>query len=335
MKTGLVGCGHIAHAHVRAIKKVRGVRIAGVCDIDGQAAEQFARQYSIPHWYSCLDDLIHEERPGALHILTPPQTHLETARTGLQGGCHLLIEKPLAMCKRESEEIATEARSAKLHVAVCHNYLNVPAYLKAGRLIDKGFVGKVVSAEVYWRGSSSAVGDRYESTEWVNKMPGGPFQEIAPHCVYMLSDVLGPLTFSSASVRTRDGELKALYESKSGLASMSISLRSNPVRKVLRIHGTEASLHVDLSTSTLIRLRAKRDSMQSRTTVNLHQAFQWAAETGMNIGRTILGRLPRGHESLIAGFYSSLARGEAPFPDIESGISTIAAIDPLWEALRR
>ncbi len=49
MKVGLVGCGAIAPAHLRAWQKVPGFEIGGVFDLNRELAEKRAKEFSIGH----------------------------------------------------------------------------------------------------------------------------------------------------------------------------------------------------------------------------------------------------------------------------------------------
>ena len=93
---GVVGCGHIARKHFAALRRLAEIRVIGVCDRDDVARAAAAR-ISGAGAYADLSAMLQDRRPDVLHILTPPQSHSELALTAMRAGCHVLVEKPLAM----------------------------------------------------------------------------------------------------------------------------------------------------------------------------------------------------------------------------------------------
>jgi predicted dehydrogenase len=76
---GVVGCGHVARKHFAALRRLGNVRIIGAGA------------------YGDLDAMLEERRPDVVHILTPPQSHCELGLAAMRAGCHVLVEKPLAI----------------------------------------------------------------------------------------------------------------------------------------------------------------------------------------------------------------------------------------------
>lgn len=339
MKAGVVGCGFICHEHLRVLRDLRDVEIVGVCDRQPDLAASIAKAYGVPHAFDDLDRLLNETQLDVIHILTPPQSHRELATKALEAGCHVLVEKPMATSVSDAQAMLGAARSTGRHLGVCHNFRFVPAFLRAQEVIDSGTLGSLLSADVYWRMSSYGSDGRGRAERWMHTLPGGVFHEVLPHLVYALAAVIGPLRLVSAITNSAAGEkaseLRALFAARNGPATLGLSLRSSPVQKFIRVHGTRASLQVDLATSVLTRLRAPADGIVARAWVNVDQSVQLAAGTLANAARMLVGRLPRGHETLITRFYESLRRGGPPPVSAEEGLQTVAVLEDLCNALGR
>ena len=132
--------------------------------------------------------------------------------------------------------------------------------------------------------------------KWMRNLPGDPFQEVLPHLVYVLAALMGNLKL--ASVMTTGGhgdkeetELRALFASGKGPVTLALSLEATPVQKFVRIYGTNMSLHIDLATNMLLRLRAPTDGIVGRALVNVDQSVQMASQTLVNTVKTLTGRL--------------------------------------------
>jgi predicted dehydrogenase len=338
MKVGIVGCGHICAQHIRAIRRVRAASIVGVCDRHFERAASVAKTHGVPHAYEHADRLIEEHSPDVIHVLTPPQSHRTVAVAALQAGCHVLVEKPLAMNAAEASEMVEASRALGRSLGVCHNFRFTPAFLKASEWIERGKLGRLLSADIFWRMSSYGMNQRGEAMEWIDALPGGPFQEILPHLVYLLGAVMGTLKLKSVVAsgdENRASELRALFDSENGPATLGLSLAAKPVQKFLRVYGTEMSLHIDLATGILLRQRAARDSMVNRALLNLQNSAQIASQTAANALKVLTGQLHRGHETLIERFYAALKAGEPPPADGREGLATVIVLDELWRAAER
>jgi predicted dehydrogenase len=292
----------------------------------------------VAHAFEGIDRLIAEGAPDVVHILTPPRSHKALAVKALESGCHVLVEKPMAINADEGRDMVEVSRRQGRSLGVCHNFRFVPAFLKASELIERGRLGRIVSADIFWRMSSFGVGQRGDAMEWMRSLPGGPFQEVLPHLVYLLSAVLGNLKLKSviAAGGSGDGEgteLRALFDSERGPATLALSMEARPVQKFVKVYGTDMSLHIDLATSVLLRQRAPADGMVSRALVNLDNSIQLMSQTGVNSLKALTGRLHRGHETLIERFYSALRRGEEPPAGGKEGLATVVVLDDLWRAL--
>lgn len=334
MKVGLAGCGFICHQHLRALKRLPAVQVIGLCDRERHLAASVADAYGVPQAHDSMERLLAAARPDVVHILTPPQSHCRLAIQALDAGCHVLVEKPMAMDAAEAEAMCAASRRSGRSLGVAHNYLFVPALLAAQAVIARGGLGEVLSADVYWRMSTYGPAHREQAGSWMRALPGGVFQEVMPHLVYVTAALMGRLEPLAVSVAGGDAgqasELALLLAGERGPATMSLSLRSNPVRKLIRVNGSRGSLEIDLATSVLVHTASQVDGTVARALVNLATAGQIVAGTAANALRTALRRLPRGHETLIARFYAAL-RDHAPPPvSGQDGLATVAVLDQIW-----
>jgi predicted dehydrogenase len=315
---GVVGCGQVARKHFAALGRLREVRIVGVCDHDG-AAQRAAARLTGAEAYGDLRAMLEARRPEVLHVLTPPQSHCELGCTAMRAGCHVLVEKPLAMTAAEADEMMRVAAAAGVRLGVCHNFLFEPGVLRAVALLRAGALGRLVSADIYWRIRHGEPRDRFRSNEWIHELPGGVFQEVAPHALYLQAAFLGQPRIAGLLLKRIGGdvvrgpdELRVLLEGDHALGSVAISVHAEPHQVTMRIYGTEMTLSLDLTTNALVRLRTKGTGRIVRLARSFDQACQLAGGTLGNALRTVCGRMRFGHESLIRAFYANLRRGGAP-----------------------
>ena len=336
---GVVGCGHIARKHLDALRRIGEVRVVGVCDRDPAARDAAARVAGAGA-YADLSAMLEARRPDVLHILTPPQSHCELGLAAMRAGCNVLVEKPLAMTSGQADQMIRVAREAGVQLGVCHNFLFEPGVMRALAMLRAGVLGRLVSVDVFWRIRHGARHDRFRNNDWIHQLPGGVFQEVAPHALYLQAAFLGRPRIASMLAKRIGGEvvggpdeLRLLLEGDEALGSVAISVHAEPHQVSARIHGTEMTLALDLTTNVLVNLRTRGTGRVVKLVRSADQSWQLMGGTLGNALRAICGRMRFGHESLIRAFYANLRRGQAPPVDGAQGRLVVALLEQITATL--
>ena len=87
-----------------------------------------------------------EGRPDVVHITTPPQSHFEIAKTCLNRGCHVYVEKPFTVNAAEAEALIGLAREKGLKITAGHDDQFRPATRRMRSLVKSGYLGEGPSA---------------------------------------------------------------------------------------------------------------------------------------------------------------------------------------------
>lgn len=117
LKVGVIGVGHLGRHHARVYSQMDACELVGVYDTDGERASKVAVEFGTAAAFE-LGDLV--GRIDAASIAVPTVRHHEVARACLEGGVHVLIEKPIAATADEAADIVRLARSKGLSVQVGH-----------------------------------------------------------------------------------------------------------------------------------------------------------------------------------------------------------------------
>jgi predicted dehydrogenase len=336
---GVVGCGHVSLKHIRALRGIRGVRIVGTCDPDPDRAAEAARAAGTDRVFADLDRMLREARPEVVHVATPPRTHRELALQAMEAGCHVLVEKPMAVDAHEADEMVAASRARSVRLSVCHNFLFESAWLRACELVSAGAVGEIVSVDAFWRIKRGGRHDRYAAGGWIRELPGGVFQEVAPHPLYLVAELLEEPRIVSVLVRSTGkhdkgpDELRVQLEGRSALGSVAVSTRSEPHRAHVSIRGTRSTLWVDLTSHVVLRLRGRGSGRLTKLRANLDRSAQLLLGTAVNAVRVAAGRMTFGHENLIRSFYASLENGNDPPVTAEQGRTIVALLDRIRPAV--
>ncbi|WP_455661819.1 oxidoreductase [Pradoshia sp.] len=111
-------------------------------------------------------------------ISTPTPTHYSTAKTAIQAGKHLIVEKPFVVTIEEGEELIALAKEHNTVLSVYQNRRWDGDYLTVKSLIESGKLGNVHTIEMNWDRYRKEVRDRWKEAD----IPGsGVFYDIAPH----------------------------------------------------------------------------------------------------------------------------------------------------------
>ncbi|MCL2387215.1 MAG: Gfo/Idh/MocA family oxidoreductase [Defluviitaleaceae bacterium] len=197
VNVAIVGCGNIAGAHVGSYLKFSSrCKIVALVDIFPEKAEAIKERFG-------LSDAVifasHEEMLDAdmdIHLVsncTPPYVHASIAINCMNKGLNVLVEKPMATCLAECDEMleAEKRNNVILSCGAQNRFLNMISKLK--QLADTGIAGKVRCAHVdslWWRGHCYY--DLWWRGTW-EKEGGGPTLNHAVHQIDMINWIQGEL----------------------------------------------------------------------------------------------------------------------------------------------
>ncbi|MHB8460557.1 MAG: Gfo/Idh/MocA family protein, partial [Candidatus Limnocylindrales bacterium] len=100
---GIVGAGRMGSIHARLIaRSVPEARLAGIADLNLDAARRLAGEVGDPPVFGSLDDLLAAPRLDAILIAISSNRHLEAIRAAAAAGRDILCEKPIALTMAET-----------------------------------------------------------------------------------------------------------------------------------------------------------------------------------------------------------------------------------------
>jgi predicted dehydrogenase len=80
--------------------------------------------------------MIREHGLDAVHILTPPATHAGLAIQAKEAGCHIFVEKPMAISTADAADVIAAAE--RTNRQLCFAYMHLQACGRNGLAIDSG-----------------------------------------------------------------------------------------------------------------------------------------------------------------------------------------------------
>jgi predicted dehydrogenase len=143
LQIALIGCGGIAHHHMRAILEQAGrAAVVGVMDANEQRAREFAEKYGISGSYGETNALFQAHRPDLVVITSPSGLHAEQCLRALDAGAHVLCEKPLTGSLAQLDQIESAVqRTGKTCTSVLQwRFGSSGRYVK--QLLEQGEFGQ-------------------------------------------------------------------------------------------------------------------------------------------------------------------------------------------------
>ncbi len=264
LRIAIVGCGKVADDHAEAVRFSDRAQLIACCDRSRLMAEQLAVRFAIPNHYDDMAAMLDEGRPDVVHITTPPQAHVELAVQAMEAGCHVFVEKPLALDEEQTRHLISVAEETGRLLTVGHSYWLDPAAIDLRELVATGRLGDIVHVES-WYGYSleGTYGKAIMSSpdNWVHDLPGKLFHNNIDH---LLNKVLEFLPSPDVTVEARafrrsprgygdrrdhmPDELRLYLEDPEGItAYATFTSAVKPVAQWIKVYGTEGTAMADIS----------------------------------------------------------------------------------------
>jgi len=189
LKVGVIGAGGgIAACHIAAYLKNPDVELYAFCDSDEARLKAAAEKYSVSRAFTDVNALLALPGLDAVSVCTWNNSHAECAVAALNGGKHVLCEKPPAITAEQAVAMkeAADRNNKLLMFGFVRRFGNDYRILKD--LIDGGFLGEIYYAKaVYLRRDGNPggwFGDKSRSG-------GGPLIDLGVHVIDFVRSVVG------------------------------------------------------------------------------------------------------------------------------------------------
>jgi predicted dehydrogenase len=151
IKFAVIGQGHIGKRHAEMIRRNPDTELVAVCDI--LPTEKLGLGGLKEKFYSSAEEMI-SAHPEAevVNVCTPNGLHAKHALLALGAGKHAVIEKPMALQRKDCEELIHKALQVQRQVfCVMQNRYSPPAmWLK--KIVEEKVIGDIfmVQLNCYW-----------------------------------------------------------------------------------------------------------------------------------------------------------------------------------------
>lgn len=247
----VIGVGAGVFTMHRPALQQPGIQVIAVSDINAETGQQRAAEFHCA-FYSDYRQMLSEVQPDIALILTPHPLHASIAIDCLQAGCHVLVEKPMAVQVAEADAMIAAARQQQRLLGVVFQHRFRPEMLAAHELIHSGKLGKIqhVDMSVIWTRPASY----YQVAPWRGTWKGeggGVSMNQGAHNLDLLCYLLGLPTRVYAwtrrlqhTIETEDTVQAMLEWSNGALGSLHLSTAEAKQPESLKIAGTRGYLEI-------------------------------------------------------------------------------------------
>ena len=113
-----IGAGYFSQFHFDGWSRIDEVDLVAICDLNEQAATNAAQKYGVPNTYANVSQMLDEEKPDFVDIITRPDSHLSLVRQAADRGIPVICQKALAPTFAEAKEIVDVAQSSNVPMMV-------------------------------------------------------------------------------------------------------------------------------------------------------------------------------------------------------------------------
>ena len=189
LKIALIGAGNIANTHIGAYKRIPGVEVYAICDIDEKRLNITANQFGIERRYTDLDKMLSElPELDAASVCVWNCNHAECTIKALNAGLHVLCEKPMAYNTKEAIAMkeAAERNGKLLMIGFVLRFSNEAKIAKD--LISKDLLGDIYYAKAQFIRRHGNPGGWFSDIE---RSGGGPVIDIGVHVIDLTRYLMG------------------------------------------------------------------------------------------------------------------------------------------------
>jgi predicted dehydrogenase len=143
-KIAVVGTGWWAtENHLPALTVHPNAEIVAICDVDEPKVKKASTEFNVESVYTDLDTMLANEDLDGVMVATYHAAHYPVAKTCLEHGIHVYIEKPMVLFANHARELVELADAKGLQIVMGYNHNHQEYVIRARELVQSGEIGEV------------------------------------------------------------------------------------------------------------------------------------------------------------------------------------------------
>lgn len=345
MNIGIIGCGNIADTHVESILEAQPDSSISVCDPVPGKADLLKRKYNLKNAYTDIKQMLKNEKPVSVHILSPPQLHYDHVKECLLADCNVLVEKPFVLNYDEVDDLYNLAAKKNKILCVDHSMLYQPSVLKMMNDIKSNKEIRILHINSFYGIESSPLSEpQLFGQHWKEKLKGGAIIDTLIHPISLIVELIGKPELIATNFLESNGvidEISISIKTKESIVVITVSNRSQPFRRTTEVITDHKTFVIDHSTEVLVSLDS---GFGPRSLKKLIKNFAYSSQLALGTIGTVLKVLRKklkenpGTRQLINNYYNHLSgNGSLPvsIENVKNATYTLDKISTDLETLKK
>lgn len=143
MNFGVIGYGYWGPNIVRNLVGLENSKVIAIAELSSAARGRAQAAHPGVRVTDNASEIMLSPEIDAVAVITPVWTHYELAKTALENGKHVFVEKPFTSTVEQGEKLIEIARRKNLRIMVDHTFLFTGAVKKICQLVKEGVLGKL------------------------------------------------------------------------------------------------------------------------------------------------------------------------------------------------
>ena len=148
INVGVVGAGRWGPNIINALERVENSKVWSVYDSNPESLGLIKKKFPSIRT-STFDDMLNCDSISAIAICTPVETHTNLAKSAINAGKHVFVEKPFGLNVKDCKLLCQMAREKDLNILVGHVFLFNASIIALKEIIDSGELGKIMHMEAH------------------------------------------------------------------------------------------------------------------------------------------------------------------------------------------
>jgi len=333
LNTGIIGCGTIFPMHAESLKRIKGVRIAAVCDIRQSRAADKARRYGC-NSYSDYKEMFSSESLDVVHICTPHYLHAPMVIEAARRGINVLTEKPMALNPSDAKREVIAAKKAGITFGVISQNRFNPSSVLVKKRVSDGSLGKLKSAKLVL--SYCKPDSYYRKSNWKgrkDKEGGGVVIDQAIHYLDILRWLSpSPIEYVESNVANRFHSFINVEDSAEGVIKFKNGFYACFYLMNYYSYDDDPEIEIDCEKA---RVNIVKDSAKICYFKGKVEKAAPKKSEYIDYGDGVRDYWGYCHHNQIKDFYDSLRSGRKPAITGEDALKTQKLVWAIYESSRR
>lgn len=334
VRFGIVGTGVGANFCAQGISMIHDAEIADFIAVTSrreERAREFASKYGVRDWYTDYGEMLEKADIEAVVINTPHNLHYPMVLESIKSGKHALVDKPMAVSLKQSDEMIDKARRKGVKLGVNLQSRFDPTFRKVKEAAEEQTFGRLILGEaiVKWFRTQ----EYYDKSAWRGKWDtegGGALINQAIHTIDLLVWVMGSPKYLWAQIDTvahkievEDLAVAALRFENGALGIIQGSTAIYPgLPSRLEVHGTNGTAIIE------------GEVLKRWSIVGEEEVVSEEAKEGLGSWARPELAPATNHAALIKDFAEAILEDREPYVDGVEGRKSLEVITAIYRSGR-